>query len=268
MAKTIGIIGIKGGVGKTTIAAALATSLAAHYQKKVLLLDANFHAPTLNYHMDVLDPEKTIQEVIDNKTRISATVHKKFGVDVVPGSDTHENQKNPLVLKHKIRKLENKYDFIILDGSSNPNEELLATLIASDALFIVTTPDAQSITTALKTKKMVLHRSRPIAGLIINKTRDPGYELSLKEIEKITGLPVVASIPDDKNALRAAYTRIPIPIYKRNSKFAKEINRVTSAILLQPEYKPLWQRLVSLNLNKQQVNRELMREDLYQRLFA
>ncbi|MFH1290833.1 MAG: ParA family protein, partial [Nanoarchaeota archaeon] len=52
MTKTIGVIAIKGGVGKTTISAALATDLANHYGKKVLLVDANYSAPNLGLHMD------------------------------------------------------------------------------------------------------------------------------------------------------------------------------------------------------------------------
>ena len=47
MSKTIGLIAIKGGVGKTTISASLASDLVNHYGKKVLLVDANYSAPNL-----------------------------------------------------------------------------------------------------------------------------------------------------------------------------------------------------------------------------
>ena len=56
MAKTIGIVAIKGGVGKTTIAASLASDLVNSYKKKVLLVDANYSAPNLGLHMDVVEP--------------------------------------------------------------------------------------------------------------------------------------------------------------------------------------------------------------------
>ena len=54
MTKVIGIIAIKGGVGKTTIAASLASNLVNEYHKKVLLVDANFSAPNLGLHMDII----------------------------------------------------------------------------------------------------------------------------------------------------------------------------------------------------------------------
>ena len=53
MVKTIGVISIKGGVGKTTIASSLAADLVNHYGKKVLLVDANYSAPNLGLHIDI-----------------------------------------------------------------------------------------------------------------------------------------------------------------------------------------------------------------------
>ena len=75
MAKTIGIIAIKGGVGKTTIAASLAADLVNSYKKKVLLVDANFSAPNLGLHMDIVEPKRTVHEVLNGKARIESAIH-------------------------------------------------------------------------------------------------------------------------------------------------------------------------------------------------
>jgi len=53
MGKTIGLISLKGGVGKTTVSAALAVNLAKKHDKKVLLVDANYSAPNLGIHMNI-----------------------------------------------------------------------------------------------------------------------------------------------------------------------------------------------------------------------
>ena len=109
MAKTIGIIAIKGGVGKTTIAASLASDLANHYKQKVLLVDTNYSAPNLGLHMDILKPNNTIHHVLDKKSKIKSAVHTKFGVDVIPGSYVYNKSINHLKLKDKLRKI--KYDY-------------------------------------------------------------------------------------------------------------------------------------------------------------
>ena len=59
---------IKGGVGKTTIASSLASDLVNNFGKKVLLVDANYSAPNLGLHMDIVEPGKTIHDVLAGKT--------------------------------------------------------------------------------------------------------------------------------------------------------------------------------------------------------
>ncbi len=267
MPKTIGIISIKGGVGKTIIAASLATDLANHFQKKVLLIDANYSAPNLGLHMDIIQPEKTIHDVLANKARLKSAVHTRFGVDVIPGSYIFQTQFNPLKLRDKIRALKNEYDFVIIDSSPSLNEEILSTILASDNLFVVSTPDYPTISCSLKAARLAKQRGRPISGLIINKVRDPGYELSLKEIEESIEIPVVAKIPDDKIAIRSIFTRIPIPIYKRKSKFAKEISNLSAAITNKKE-KHSFLRLIFQNFKQEQVNRQILKESFYTSYFS
>ncbi|MBU0761229.1 MAG: AAA family ATPase [Nanoarchaeota archaeon] len=263
MAKTLGIVSIKGGVGKTTISAALASDLANHYGKKVLLVDANYSAPNLGLHMDILEPEKTIHHVLDKKIQLKSAIHNKFGVDVIPGEYVYNKSLNCLKLRDKINTIKQNYDFVILDSSPSLNDEILSTILASDALFVVTTPDYPTLSCTLKAAKLAKQRGRPMTGIIINKIRDPRFELSLKEIEESTGIPVIARIPDDKTAVRAAFTRIPIPIYKKNSPFSKEINRLNSAITKNREKKSFIQKILPFEFRKERINRAILRENFY-----
>ncbi|MDO8509054.1 MAG: MinD/ParA family protein [Nanoarchaeota archaeon] len=267
MPKTIGIISIKGGVGKTTIASSLASSLTSNFQKKVLLIDANYSAPNLGIHMDILSPESTIQEVLSNKSRMKSAIHNRFGVDVIPGSYMFQAQFNPLKLRDKINSIKNDYDFIILDSSPSLNEELLSTILASDNLFVVSTPDYPTLYCSLRAAKLAKQRGRPIAGIILNKVRDPSYELSLKEIESALEIPVVAKIPDDKSAARSLFLRMPIPIYKKHSKLSKEINRLGAALANKKEKRSIL-GLIMPNFKREQVNRQIMKENFYTSSFS
>jgi MinD-like ATPase involved in chromosome partitioning or flagellar assembly len=267
MAKTLGIIAIKGGVGKTTIAASLASSLVNHFGKKVLLVDTNFSAPNLGLHMDILAPTKTIHHVLDRKISISQAIHIKFGVDVIPGDYIYNQELNHLKLKDKLKTIKKDYDFIVLDSSPSMNSELLSTMLASDLLFVVTTPDYPTLSCSLKAAKLAKQRGRPIAGLIINKVRDPEYELTLKELESATELPVVAKIPDDKLVLRSTFTRIPTSIYHRYSKFSNEISNLCSTISQENKRPPLIKRLFPFTMKKEEVNRQILKKSFYDNTF-
>src|SRR3989344_3811306 len=142
MGKTIGIIAVKGGVGKTSVATSLAEDLVASYGKKVLLVDANYSGPTAGIHFNLLDSHKTVHDVLAGKVRLTSAIQQKYGVDVLAGSTTLDPSVAVLKLKDKLQVVKGAYDFIILDGSPCLNEEILSTILASDVLFVVSTPDA------------------------------------------------------------------------------------------------------------------------------
>jgi len=267
MGITLGLVSIKGGVGKTTLSASLATNLANNLKKRVLLVDTNFSAPNLGLHMDIIEPKKTIHEILEKKSRLSSGIHQKYGVDVVPGSYNYLKKINYFKLKDKIKKLKNDYDFIILDSSPSYNEEILSTIIASDRLFIVTTPDYPTLSCSLKTANLAKQRGRPVSGIIINKIRDPLYELTLREIEKYSEIPVVARIPDEKKAIRSTFTRIPLTIYDKNCKFSREINALSKALSMEKEKRSFFEYLFPFNFKKEEINRQLLKKTFYNPMF-
>jgi len=268
MGKTIGIISIKGGVGKTTIASAVASDLVNYYGKKVLLIDGNYSAPNLGLHMDIVEPEKTIHDVLAGKARMQSAVHKRFGVDVIPGSYSYEKELNFLKLKDKISGLKENYDFIVLDSSPSMNEEVLSTMLASDYLFLVTTPDYPTLTCSLKAAKLARQRGKNISGIIINKVRDPKHEIDTDSIERTVNIPVVASIPDDKTAIAALFNKIPISVYKENSLMSREIRKLNAALTYHLEPLSIWRYLFGKNFRREEVNRSLLKESFYTSLFS
>ena len=267
MAKSIGIIAIKGGVGKTSISSSLAADLASRLGKKVLLVDANYSAPNLGLHMDIVEPAKTIHDVLSGKADISHAIHKRYGVDVIPGSYVYNRGINQFKLKGRIERIKENYDFVIIDSSPNMNDELLSAMLASDNLFIVTTPDYPTLSCTLKSAKLARDKGVPISGLIINKVRSPNYEINLDEIEEAIGIPVVAKIKDDSTMVESLSTRIPASIYSRHSKFTKEIMRLSNALSGEGTKMSFLRRLFSVNWGKEEVNRQILRESFYKSMF-
>ncbi len=268
MATTLGVIAIKGGVGKTTISAALAADLVNSYGKKVLLIDANYSAPNLGLHMDIVRPKRTIHHVLDNRSRIESALHTTFGVDVIPGSYQYERPVNLLKLRDKLSRFKHNYDFVILDSSPSMNEELLSVMIAADVLFVVTTPDYPTLSCSLKAATLARHRGKPIAGIILNKVRDPRYELGFDEIERSTEIPIIAKLPDDRAVLRSVFMRMPVSIYHGKSGFAREITRLNAALATKKEKRSFFELLFAPSMRREAVNRQLLKQGFYTRHFV
>ena len=265
MTKVIGIISIKGGVGKTTISASLASELVNKFGKKVLLIDANYSAPNLGLHMDIVQPKNTIHDVLNNKIKIREAITNKYGVDVIPGSYVSKERLNYLKLKDRIKRLKKDYDFVILDSSPSLNEEVLSTMLASDTLFVVSTPDYPTLSCSLKAAKLAKQRGTPISGIILNKIREPSFEIGLKEIEENTKIPVVARIKDDKKNVGALFTRIPTTIYHGRCKFSKEINKLAYSLIDDYIKMPFWKKI--FRGGKEEVNRQILKNNFYNNVF-
>lgn len=263
----IGIISIKGGVGKTTIASSLASSLVNEFGKKVLLIDANYSAPNLGLHMDIVEPEKTVHDVLVGKAKIRSAIHKRFGVDVIPGSYSFEGRINYLRLGRRLKLVKDNYDFIIIDSSPSLDEELLSAMMASDNLFVITTPDYPTMSCSLRAAKIAKQRGKPISGIIINKIRDPKYEIGLDEIEETIGIPVIAKLPDDKGHVGALFMRIPFTIYNAKSAFSKEINKLCGALVGAPRKLSIFEKLFSSKFGKEEINRQGLNKSMYNSIF-
>ncbi len=266
MGSVIGIISLKGGVGKTTISAALGADLANRYGKKVLLIDANYSAPNLGIHLDILSPHGTIHEVL-NGAKLSSAIHTKHGVDVVPGNFFYLKGFNPLKLRAKLAHIKKQYDFVILDAPPNLNDELFSTLYAADEFFVVTTPDYSSLSGVMKLSKLAKQRDLRFAGLIVNRLSEPSIQLSLNEIQESTGIPVVSIVHEDSNVMRSLFARVPMSVYSKSSIFSRDIRKLSSALIGLPEKKSFWQKLFKIADNKESQNREFLRKHFYTSIF-
>src|SRR3989344_4288866 len=110
------ILPIVMGFGKTTLSAALASDLAHNHGKKVLLIDANYSAPNLGIHMNIISPKKTIHDVLVGG-KIREAIHERYGVEVIPGNFLFNKDVSPLKLRSRLAGIKKDYNFVILDSS-------------------------------------------------------------------------------------------------------------------------------------------------------
>jgi len=262
MAKSIGIISLKGGVGKTSSTVALGHAISG-LGKKVLLVDGNFSAPNLGLHLKVIDPEKSIQDVFDRKANISKSIHELENFDLLPARVFGGRVKNPFKLRDKLKSIKRKYDYVLIDSSPALNEETLAAMLASDEVLIVTTPDYSTLTMTIKAIRLARARGVNISGLILNKVYGKKFEIPLHEIEAVAEVPILAVIPHNIKVLEAQSEFLPFNALHPKSKGGREFSRLAETLIGVRPSRNLFSGFLDLFLPKQEVNRELY----YQRVF-
>ena len=265
MGKVIGIISIKGGVGKTTAVSNLGAVLSRNFSKKVLLVDANFSAANLGLHLGIVNPEITLQDVLTGKKSVKDAIQKHdIGFDILPAGIVPKKV-DPLKLKDKLAEIKNDYDFILIDSSPALNEEILGAMTASDELLVITSPDYPTLSCTMHAVKIAKRKGVPITGLVLNKTRGKSFELSMEDIENACNVPIVAVLPDDVKVMEALAETTPHSVHSPYAEGAIEYKKLAAAIsgekYADPRLFSKMKSFFSSTIPRQEINREILREE-------
>ena len=264
MGKIIGVVSLKGGVGKTSTVVELGSAISG-FGKKVLLVDGNLSSPNLGLRYGIVEPEKTLHHVLQRSAHARDAVYElNESIDLMPSSLFFRDEVNPLKLKEHLRMLKRKYDYILIDSSPSLDSETLAVMLASDNIIVVTTPDHVTLGTTVKAVKRARQRGAPIGGLVLNKVHNKGFELSLPEIEDVLDIPVLAVVGHNLDMLKSVSDFTSLVDTKPNSEESHEFKKL-AATLIGEKYKPKrLKNLFHFTPKREEINREIY----YERVFG
>ena len=267
MGKSIGVISLKGGVGKTSVVCSLGHAL-SEQGKKVLLVDGNFSAPNLGIHLNVVKPENTLHDILRDKAVSSETIVELEDFDLLPADLFNKYKFNPLKLKDKLKYLKKKYDIVLIDSSPSLNEETLAVMNASDELLVITTPDRPTLGTTIKAVKLAKQKGTQIDGMVVNKVYNKKFESSLEDAERTTNTPIMAVIPHDINIPKSLSRFRQVTKDRPKSEASQEFNKLALTLIGEKydSFKPFRLRdlLRKIAPKKQDINRTIF----YERIFS
>lgn len=149
MAKVIAIANHKGGVGKTTTAAAIGQAIARNKQK-VLLVDLDAQANLTSFFVDEEQVDKSIYDAMVGRIKHLPTIEAGTGLRVVPSSldlaaaetDLASRLAREKILSNLIEPVKDQYDYIILDCPPSLGIITTNALAAADDLYIPLTAEA------------------------------------------------------------------------------------------------------------------------------
>ncbi len=216
MTEIIGVVSGKGGVGKTTVTANLATAL-HRLGRTVTVIDCNVTTPHLGFYLGAYSYVTTLNDALRRDASIRSASYFHDGIYYVPASQDLDDLTDLDVMKLKDSLAElGESDIVLLDSAPGLGREALSVLRACDKILFVTTPFLSAVNDVFRCAKIAESLGvRPI-GIVLNMVSGES-ELKRSEIETITGLPVVTEIPFDKDMLRSLVRRMPVVKYKPNS---------------------------------------------------
>ncbi|MFP5500979.1 MAG: MinD/ParA family protein [Candidatus Sericytochromatia bacterium] len=172
-ARVIVVTSGKGGVGKTNVTVNLSLALAKR-EKKTILFDADLGMANVDVILGV-SPKSSLAEVINGKKSLEEILlpYNEFLAIVPGGSGVHEladlDQAALDGFVKKMRELEHKADFILVDTGAGISRTVLNFVLAANEILVVTTPEPTAITDAYGLIKAIAQQN-PLAKvqLIIN----------------------------------------------------------------------------------------------------
>lgn len=181
MAVTIVLTNQKGGVGKTTTAAALAAGL-GNAGKKVLSVDLDPQG-NLGFSLGLdIDNSTTIYDVLKGTNNIEEAIHHTDVCDIIPSNILlseaeiqFQSNNRQMLLKNCLQRVEKQYDFIVIDTPPSLNILTLNAYAASDYLIIPMAAEILSLVGLIQLQETVLavknsvNENLKVLGILLTK---------------------------------------------------------------------------------------------------
>ncbi len=225
----VAVLGGKGGVGTSLVAANLAVALRQQARATVALLDCGWGGS-----LDLLLNLQTRPGVIDLLSRLGdleaddldnlLTAHIT-GVQALLLDSGASSVIRPEELRRALTSLRRSRDAVVADVAPFPPEVVEAVFELADRLLLVLTPEI----TALRGAKLLAQRAEALGmareriGLVLNRFPMRGG-LQRRDVEGAIGLPLRAELPDDTKLLTYSINRgVPVVMSHPRSGVARQI---------------------------------------------
>lgn len=231
--KVITITSGKGGVGKTTITANIASALAMLGQK-VVAIDADIGLRNLDVVMGLENRiVYDLVDVIEGRCRLrQAMIKDKRQPDLylIPAAQTRDKMAvSPSDMILVCDELKQEMDYIIIDSPAGIERGFRNAVAPADEVLIVTNPEVSAVRDADRIIGLLEAEEKGPGRLILNRLKPEmvarGDMLSIEDVLDILAIELIGVIPEDESILISSNRGTPVAMNGLNGSSASQAFR-------------------------------------------
>jgi pilus assembly protein CpaE len=238
--QVIAVTGAAGGIGCTTLAVNLATTLAKTSGEEVVLADFDLMLGSLDACLDII-PDQTLQGVVQNIDRLDLTLLKRSmtrhatGLYVLPHPVAMEDAAKiePETLRRVLTLLKTAFPTVIIDTSKGLQSSDFLAFEMADVILLVLQLDL----TCLRNTARLLQLFQQFEGLaervrlVVNRAGSSETEISLKKAEETLKMAVSWQVPNATKAVNIARAKgVPLDAVAPGSRVHQSILEVAKGL--------------------------------------
>lgn len=234
----ISIFGVKGGVGKTTLATNLAVALAQETSASVALVDLDVPFGDVALMLDI-QPEHDILDalddsVIDDLERLQTTlVRTSHGVHVLssPLAPDDAAGLDSRKVGRLLSRLAALHQFVIVDTPVGLTELTAASLDVAELALMVTTPEVPALRRTHACLRLLQGLEFPTNKLQLVLNREASRtRVTAREAYEALGTPITWRVKNDYAAMQGAALGQPVVLAQPKTRLSKDIRVIARAL--------------------------------------
>ena len=236
MGELIAVLSGKGGTGKTSVCAAVATALALD-GKRVLCVDCDVGLRNLDISLGMSDSGAlSFMDVCNGDYDISmASVHPlipQLHFLTAPMNCQVESI-DTAAFDRFARKARQEFDYVFLDAPAGVDAGFRLTAAPADRCILVTGPGPAAVRDASRVGELLELMGKTNVRLIVNRVSSrmvSAMATTIDDVMDTAGLPLLGIIPEDRNMTLAAAFNRPLLIYSRRCGASDACTRISKRL--------------------------------------
>ena len=221
MGETIAVLSGKGGTGKTSVCAGLATALAQD-GKRVLAIDCDMGLQNLDISLGMSDSGAIsfLDVCGGHYTLEQAAVHPGFPkLRFLTAPVYHRAGCVDLdAFRRMLRRAREEFDYILLDAPAGIDSGFELAAKFAERILLVTLADPAAVRDASRAGARLELMGKTEVRLIVNRVNPKLFStmsITVDDVMDDAGLPLMGVVPEDRNVTLAAAFGKPLIVYTK-----------------------------------------------------